>query len=79
MRIRSNRIYQERLGQNIRQLRQQRNWTQQELGGLVNRSRAAISRIEKGADLPSSELPQFVKVFGLSSVADLLEKEFGLH
>lgn len=79
MRIRSNRIYQERLGQNIRQLRLQKEWTQEHLGGLVNRSRAAISRIEKGADLPSSELPHFVQVFGLSSVADLLEKEFGLH
>jgi len=47
---------QKRLGRQIRELRKERGWTQEELGELCGVKRAHISKIENGVAHPSMEL-----------------------
>lgn len=60
----------ERLGQQIRRLREERRWTQAELGDLVGVSGRTVSNWERGAANPRNALGALEKVFGVSIDGD---------
>lgn len=62
-----------KIGQKIKQLREEREWSQEFLAGLMGyKSKSSINKIELGInDIPQSKILQFAKVFEISP-ADLL-------
>lgn len=71
-------IYLQILGRNIKSLRLQHGWSQEELADRVgydsSTKKSTISKIENGqSDLPLSKLKAFAEVFGVSC-SDLCEE-----
>lgn len=55
------------LGQRVRAFRQERKWTQQQLGEALGRSQQEIYRWEKGlVRIPADDLGLLARVFGVS-------------
>ena len=65
-----------RFGEKIRQLRQERDWSQEQLAKMVGaKSRSMISKIESGQRMtPLDVVSKFAKVFGVP-VSDLIDEE----
>lgn len=70
------------LGENIRKLRRQRNWSQEDVATRLNISIPAFSKIETGVtDINLSRLKAIAKIFDLS-VIELLSYDdpaYGFH
>lgn len=58
------------LGARIRQLREQRRWTQQELGDLVGVHAKTISNWESGRNIPRSSMGALTAVFKVDVTAE---------
>ncbi len=64
----TNSVYLDRIGQRLRRLREDRNMTQSELGGLLNYRQASISRKESGVlQISSIEVVNISRVLSLTS------------
>lgn len=53
-------------GTRIRQARQARGWSQEELGARANVSRPTIARIERGDDVSTATLVKVASALGLT-------------
>ncbi|SEO99311.1 Helix-turn-helix domain-containing protein [Mucilaginibacter gossypiicola] len=70
------------LGENIRKLRRQRNWSQEDVANRLNISIAAFSKIETGVtDINLSRLKTIAAVFDLSVIQLLAydDPAYGFH
>jgi transcriptional regulator with XRE-family HTH domain len=70
------------LGENIRKLRRQRNWNQEDVANRLNISIAAFSKIETGVtDINLSRLKTIAAVFDLSVIQLLAydDPAYGFH
>lgn len=56
----------ETLGQRIRRLREERRWSQAELGDLIGVSGRAVGNWERGDNEPRNSIGALEKVFGVS-------------
>lgn len=59
------------IGNTIKQARQSKNMTQEELGKLIGVQKAQISRIENGKNLTFSTLIRILKALGLSAKLEI--------
>ena len=59
------------IGEAIKQARQSKNLTQEELGNLIGVQRAQISRIEKGKNLTFSTIARVFKAMGISAKLEI--------
>jgi DNA-binding XRE family transcriptional regulator len=59
------------IGEAIKQARQSKNLTQEELGNLVGVQRAQISRIENGKNLTFSTIAKVFKAMGLGAKLEI--------
>jgi transcriptional regulator with XRE-family HTH domain len=60
-----------RIGEAIKQARQSKNLTQEELGNLIGVQRAQISRIENGKNLTFSTIARVFKAMGISAKLEI--------
>ena len=61
-----------KLYQNIKNLRKENGWTQEDLANKMGYDRSSIAKIESGkVDLPQSKIIEFANVFGVDA-GDLL-------
>lgn len=59
------------IGEAIKQARQSKNLTQEELGNLIGVQRAQISRIENGKNLTFSTISRVFKAMGISAKLEI--------
>ena len=59
------------IGEAIKQARQSKNLTQEELGNLIGVQRAQISRIENGKNLTFSTIARVFKAMGISAKLEI--------
>lgn len=59
------------IGQAIKQARQSKHLTQEELGNLIGVQRAQISRIENGKNLTFSTIARVFKAMGISAKLEI--------
>ena len=59
------------VGEAIKQARQSKNLTQEELGKLIGVQKAQISRIENGKNLTLSTLAKVFKAMGISAKLEI--------
>ena len=59
------------VGESIKQARQSKNLTQEELGKLIGVQKAQISRIENGKNLTLSTLAKVFKAMGISAKLEI--------
>lgn len=59
------------IGEAIKQARQSKNLTQEELGKLIGVQRAQISRIENGKNLTLSTIARVFKAMGISAKLEI--------
>ena len=60
------------IGEAIKQARQSKNLTQEELGNLIGVQRAQISRIENGKNLTFSTIARVFKAMGISAKLEIV-------
>ncbi len=59
------------MGEAIKQARQQKNLTQEQLGEMIGVKRAQVSRIEKGNNLTFSTIARAFKAMGIKASFDM--------
>jgi len=59
------------IGEAIRQARESKNLTQEQLGAMIGVQRAQVSRIEKGNNLTISTISRVFKAMGISANLEL--------